>query len=174
MILPDLVTLVAVASLHISKGIKQQKINLLKSLIQAVKTDTLNWGVSDKKSTFNLSQTWQLTVEWQEGSINILFTIDCSKPAPFVYFRPFHNAKTVWKFCQITLTVGGRNTVQLVSCLTRLDLTNKENMLFVGSGAVESKLVKLETSRTVKLPQCVSVPWFNNLHDVVVLKIWTQ
>ena len=102
------------------------------------------------------------------------FTIDCSKPAPFVYFRPFHNAKTVWKFCQITLTVGGRNTVQLVSCLTRLDLTNKENMLFVGSGAVESKLVKLETSRTVKLPQIVSVPRFNNLHDVVVLKIWTQ
>ena len=38
----------------------------------------------------------------------------------------------------------------LVSSLTRLDLTKKENML--KCEAVESKLVKLETSHTVTLP----------------------
>ena len=48
---------------------------------------------------------------------------------------------------QRTLTIGGRITVQLVSSLTRLDLTKKENMLlFVLSEAVQSELDKLETS----------------------------
>ena len=55
------------------------------------------------------------------------------------------------------LTVGGRITVQLVSDLTRLDMVNEEKMFFVCSEAVESKLVKLETSRTVILPPTVSV-----------------
>ena len=32
---------------------------------------------------------------------------------------------------QRTYTVGGRISVQLVSSLTRLDLTNKENVLFL-------------------------------------------
>ena len=54
--------------------------------------------------------------------------------------------------------LGGRITVQLVSSLLRLDLTKEENMLFfVCSEAVESKLVKLETSRTVIFPPTVSV-----------------
>ena len=49
--------------------------------------------------------------------------------------------------------MGGRITVQLVSSLARLDLTNKKSMvLFVFSEAVESKLVKLETSCTGILP----------------------
>ena len=51
------------------------------------------------------------------------------------------------------LLLGGSITVQLVSSLTR-----PNNMqLFVCSEAVESKLVKLETNRTVILPQMVSV-----------------
>ena len=49
---------------------------------------------------------------------------------------------------QRTLTVGGMITVQLVSSLKRLDLTNKENMLLF----VYSEAVKLETSSTVILP----------------------
>ena len=54
--------------------------------------------------------------------------------------------------------VGGHITVQLVSSLLRLDLTKEENMLFfVCSEAVESKLVKLETSRTVILSPIASV-----------------
>ena len=56
---------------------------------------------------------------------------------------------------------GGRITVQLISSLTRLDLTKKGNMLFfVHSERAESKLVKLETSRTVTLPPKVSVLCF--------------
>ena len=60
---------------------------------------------------------------------------------------------------QRTLTVGGSIIVRLVSSLTRLDLTNKEILLFlVCSEAPESKLVKLETSCcTVILPPTVSV-----------------
>ena len=54
---------------------------------------------------------------------------------------------------QRTLTVGKRITVRLVFSLKRLDLTKEENMLFFAcSEATESKLVKLETSRTVILP----------------------
>ena len=34
---------------------------------------------------------------------------------------------------QITLTVGGRITVQLVSSLTSLDMTNKQNMWVTNS-----------------------------------------
>ena len=53
---------------------------------------------------------------------------------------------------QKRLTIGGRITVWLVSSLTRLDLTKNENMLlFVCCEAIESKLVKLETSHTVIL-----------------------
>ena len=45
----------------------------------------------------------------------------------------------------------------MVSSLTRLDLTNKENLLFfVCSEATESKLVKLETSHTVILAPMVN------------------
>ena len=59
---------------------------------------------------------------------------------------------------QRTLTIGGRITVQLVSSLTRLDLTKKENMLlFVLSEAVQSELDKLETSHTVILLSKVRV-----------------
>ena len=48
----------------------------------------------------------------------------------------------------------------MVSSLTRLDLTKKENMLLLEcSEAVESKLVKLETNHTVILPPTVNVPW---------------
>ena len=55
---------------------------------------------------------------------------------------------------QRTLTVGKRITVRLDFSLKRLDLTKEENMLFFAcSEATESKLVKLETSRTVILPQ---------------------
>ena len=51
------------------------------------------------------------------------------------------------------------NEQQLVSSLTRLDLTKKEKLLlfFICSEAVESKLVNLETSRTVMLPLKMSV-----------------
>ena len=56
---------------------------------------------------------------------------------------------------QRTFTVGRRIAVQL-SSLTRLDLTNKDNMFFfVGSEAVESKLVKLETRHSKILPPTV-------------------
>ena len=59
---------------------------------------------------------------------------------------------------QRTLTIGGRITVWLVSSLTRLDLTKKENMLlFVLSEAVQSELDKLETSHTVILLSKVRV-----------------
>ena len=52
----------------------------------------------------------------------------------------------------------GGITTQLVSSLTRLELTKEEKMLLlVGSKAVEPKLVKLETSYTVILPPTVSV-----------------
>ena len=48
--------------------------------------------------------------------------------------------------------------VQLVSSLSRLDLTNNENtLIFVCSKADESKLLKLETNRTVILPPMVNV-----------------
>ena len=64
------------------------------------------------------------------------------------------------RFYQRRLPVGVSVTVQLVSSLTRLELTKKENMLlFVCSEAVESILVKLETSRTVILPPMVRVLW---------------
>ena len=46
---------------------------------------------------------------------------------------------------QRTLTIGGRMTEQLVFILRRLDLTNKK--LFIYGETVESKRVKLETSR---------------------------
>ena len=46
---------------------------------------------------------------------------------------------------QRTLTIGGRMTEQLVFILRRLDLTNKN--LFIYGETVESKRVKLETSR---------------------------
>ena len=50
------------------------------------------------------------------------------------------------------------STVQLVFILTRLDLTKQEKMfLLLCSEAVESKLTKLETSRTVIFPLTVSV-----------------
>ena len=62
---------------------------------------------------------------------------------------------------QGTFIVGGRITVQLVSSLTRLDLTKEENMFFVCNEATESKLVKLETSRAVILPPKVGVLWSN-------------
>ena len=62
-------------------------------------------------------------------------------------------------FCSIfgcnqrTLTVGGSITVQLVSSLTSVKLTNEGNIiLFVCSEAVKCNLVKLETSHTVMLP----------------------
>ena len=59
---------------------------------------------------------------------------------------------------QKRLTIGGRITVWLVSSLTRLDLTKKENMLlFVLSEAVQSELDKLETSHTVILLSKVRV-----------------
>ena len=60
---------------------------------------------------------------------------------------------------QRTLAVGGRITVQLVSSLTRLDLTRKKicYFVFVPSEAVESKLVNLETSHTVILRPTLSV-----------------
>ena len=59
---------------------------------------------------------------------------------------------------QRTFTVGGRITEQLVSSLTRLELTNERNLiLFVFSEAVYCNLVKLETSCTVVLPPTVSV-----------------
>ena len=50
-------------------------------------------------------------------------------------------------------TVDETINVWLVSSLKRQDMIKKENMfLFVCSEAVESKLVKLETSFTVILP----------------------
>ena len=59
------------------------------------------------------------------------------------------------------LYVGGSITVWLVSSLTRLDLTKKENMwLLVCSESAESKLVKLETSTEVILDPTMSVLWF--------------
>ena len=62
------------------------------------------------------------------------------------------------KLYQRSLTMGGSTTVQLVSTLTRLDLSSKENMLlFVGGETVDSKLVKLETSRTAILLPTVTV-----------------
>ena len=47
-------------------------------------------------------------------------------------------------FSQITLTLWGKITVQLVFSLTGLDLTEKENRWFCFE--VESELVRLETS----------------------------
>ena len=74
-------------------------------------------------------------------------------PTRYIVFYKYSDATL-----QRTLTIGGSKTVQLVSSLTGLDLTKKENMLlFVCSDAVESKLVKLETSHTVILPTTVSV-----------------
>ena len=50
--------------------------------------------------------------------------------------------------------------MQLVSGLTKLDLTKKQKLfLFVSSEAVEYILVKLETSCTVILPQTPNVLW---------------
>ena len=63
---------------------------------------------------------------------------------------------------QRTLTVVRRITVPLVSILARLDLTKKEFFLFVFSEAVESKLVKLETSGTVILSPMVSLLWLTS------------
>ena len=59
---------------------------------------------------------------------------------------------------------GGRITVLPAFSSTRLTLASKENMLlFVCKEAVESNLVKLESSCTVILPPTVSVPWRNDL-----------
>ena len=52
----------------------------------------------------------------------------------------------------------GRIFVWLVSSFTRLEVTNEgKTLLFVCGEAVESKLVKLETSCTVIVPPMVSV-----------------
>ena len=52
----------------------------------------------------------------------------------------------------------GELYLQLVSSLTRLELTKEENMLIMTcSEAVESKLVKLQTSCTVVLPKQILV-----------------
>ena len=57
-----------------------------------------------------------------------------------------------------TLAILGRINVRLVSSSARLDLTIQETMLlFVCCAAVESKLGKLEISRTVILIPKVSV-----------------
>ena len=68
-------------------------------------------------------------------------------------------------FTQRTLTVGGSITVRLVSSLTRMSFTKKENMWLLLSGeAVESKLVKLVTgcsySETSLIGEC-------SLHDLM-------
>ena len=62
---------------------------------------------------------------------------------------------------QGTLTVGRKyHCVQLVSMLTRCDVTKEENMLvFECREAVESNFVKLETGFTVILPLMVNVLW---------------
>ena len=73
-----------------------------------------------------------------------------------------------------TPTEEGMITVRLVSSSTRLDLTKKENMLlFVSSEAVVSKILKLETSRTVILPPMVSVLFSMvlNVPSIKILKI---
>ena len=64
--------------------------------------------------------------------------------------------------------------MQLVSCITRLDLTNKENMsLFECKQAVESKL---ETSRTSILFPIVSVlriikcEKYNRIDKLILIK----
>ena len=60
--------------------------------------------------------------------------------------RESESERQRWKE-QRTLIVEGRITVQLASSLTRLELTNEENMLlWECSETVESKLVILETS----------------------------
>ena len=54
--------------------------------------------------------------------------------------------------------LSGMITVQLVSMLTRCDVTKEENMLvFECREAVESNFVKLETGFTVILPLMVNV-----------------
>ena len=60
---------------------------------------------------------------------------------------------------QRTFTVGGMITVRLVSRLTRFDLTKYKicGYLYVDNKAVESILLKLETSCTVILPSMASV-----------------
>ena len=59
---------------------------------------------------------------------------------------------------QRTLTVGERITVQLLSKLTRLDVTIKEKMLlFVCIETTESKPVKQETSCTLILPRVMKI-----------------
>ena len=61
--------------------------------------------------------------------------------------------------------------VWLISSLTRLDLTKQENkLLFVCTEAVESKLVKLETSCTVILPPTAIV--FSDYPFGAVLLKW--
>ena len=74
---------------------------------------------------------------------------------------------------QRALTVGGSITVQLVSSLTRLDLNQKENMLFiVYSKSAESKLVKPETSRALILLPMVSFFWQALVQFLNFEEIW--
>ena len=57
-----------------------------------------------------------------------------------------------------TLSIRGRITLQLVSSLTRLDFTKKENMLFLYLCSDEVKsLLKLDTIHTVILPPMLCV-----------------
>ena len=58
--------------------------------------------------------------------------------------------KCLW---QRTLTIGGRNTVFLVSSFTSTLHTNDNTFSFL----IKSNLVKFEASRTVILPQTLSV-----------------
>ena len=77
----------------------------------------------------------------------VLFVLpSCRFISPEVDFPPI-------RLLLRTLIVWGRITVQLVSSLTRLDLTSEAYvLLFVCSEAVESKLVKPVTSHRVLHP----------------------
>ena len=77
----------------------------------------------------------------------VLFVLpSCRFISPEVDFPPI-------RLLLRTLIVWGRITVQVVSSLTRLDLTSEAYvLLFVCSEAVESKLVKPVTSHRVLLP----------------------
>ena len=94
-----------------------------------------------------LSSSYFCSLQTQFHSLTEMF---------FLLLKIWTRAGSIQWWCQRPLTVRGSVTVLLVSSLTRLELTNKGNMLLlVCSEAVESNLLIP--------PPTVSVLWWRHL-----------
>ena len=76
-----------------------------------------------------------------------------------------HRVLRQWEFLnrEHSPLVEGVHCTKLLSSLTRLDLTEEENMFFVRSEPVESKLVRLDTRRLTYPKVESSLVWISRI-----------